>query len=267
MGAPVVAALLPLPPNPRKGLSVTSRLNVTESFVQGRLPLTQHSGKLRAGALCWPLVAKDILYACPFCRQLFQQGEVEICPDCELPIQPLDELPPSYEAKLLDPPPEAQPPEMESLPWTYLGRGRGLLLLLAVAGIGAFFAPWLNEQAPEVRVLSGFAFARHLGWLWAAGVAWFIMLPLVASRRTIYHMRGARLAVALLAAMVLMTVVLRLALTPPPSPLVPRRFEWGWGLYASGLLAVAALVAGLRFGGSLVDMPTRQGRRGDETLH
>jgi len=206
------------------------------------------------------------LYACPFCRQLFTEGEVTSCPDCDVEVRPLAELPPSHDAALLDPP-EAVPPEHELLPWTFAGRGRGLLLLLAGAGIGVFFAPWLHEHSPEIQVWSGLEFARHLGWLWAAGVSWLVMIALVASRRTINQMRGARVAVGFLAAADLLTVVMRLAMTPRQDPYLPLRFEYGWGIYASGIVALIALAVAFRFGGSLEDMPTQQPRRGDETLH
>jgi hypothetical protein len=206
------------------------------------------------------------LVACPFCRQLFGQGEARICPDCGIELRPLHELPPSLEAQALAPEPPL-PAEQEQLSWAYLGRGRGPLLLTAATGIALAFAPWLHESAPEVRVLSGVQFAHELPWLWAAPVAWFIMLAVVLSRRTIYHMRGSRLAVMLLALMVVMTVLWRIVLTPQSGPLVPRRFEWGWGLYASGLLGAAAIVLGWRFGGSPEQLPSRETRRGDETLH
>ena len=152
------------------------------------------------------------------------------------------------------------------LPLALLALARALLLL-AVAGIAVFFAPWLSEQAPEIRTLSGFAFARKLPWLWGAWVGWFIMLGLVASRRTVRQMRGARLAVMIMASFVLATVLMRIALTPTPHPLVARRYGWGWGLYSCGFLALIALVQGYRFGGSLEDMTTEQARPGDETLH
>jgi magnesium-transporting ATPase (P-type) len=206
------------------------------------------------------------LYACPFCRQLFTEGEVAQCPDCAIAVEPVDELPPSYDAELVEPEPPT-PPEYELVPMTYAGRMRGVLLLLAAAGLGAFFAPWLRESLPEIRVLSGFEFARKLAWLWAAPVAWFIMFALVLSRRTIYHMRGARLAVGILAVMVLMTVALRIGLLPEAGTLVPRSYQWGWGLYASGLLGACALGAALRFGGSPDSEPPPEQRQEDEPLH
>lgn len=206
------------------------------------------------------------LHACPFCRQLFSEGEVERCPECDVDVQPLDELPPSHDAELIEPEPP-DPPELQLLAWTYFGRMRGTLLLLAAVGIGLFFTPWLHEYAPEIRILNGYEFARELGWLWGPAVAWAILFAVVLSRRTIYHMRGARLAVILLALMPLMTVVMRIVLTPEATGIVPRRYEWGWGLYATGLLAIATIIASIRFGGSLEDMPTQQPREGDETLH
>ena len=207
------------------------------------------------------------LYACPFCRQLFTQGEVDECPECNIPLRPLADLPPSLEAQAIDPEP-AVAPEDELVSWTYLGRLRGPLMLLALSGIGVFFAPWLHQRAPEILDLSGFRFATILPWLWAAGVAWPFMLVLVASRRTIRQMRGSRVAVMFLAAMVVGTVAMRLIVQPSqPHKWVALRFSYGWGLYMAGLLGVAALIAGFFFGGPVNDMPTKQEREGDETLH
>ena len=206
------------------------------------------------------------LYACPFCREMFKPSEARTCPECGVALTALSKLPPSLELeedKLFD----DDPPHMEILPWTYARRGRALLLGLAVLGIVMFFAPWVRETAPEIQELSGAEFARKLGWLWAPAVAWFVMIPLVLSRRSIYKMRGARVAVAFLAGVVLTTVGVRLAFTPPSSPLRPLRFEWAWGIYATAIVGAAALIAAVRFGGKLDDVPTAKPRRGDETLH
>jgi hypothetical protein len=178
----------------------------------------------------------------------------------------MSKLPPSYDAKL-DEPEEPIPPHMETLPWTFAGRGRGALFGLAVLGVVAFFMPWLHEKAPELRDLSGFAFAQKLGWLWAAGIAPFVLAPLVATRRSIFRMRGARVAIAFLAVIMLLTVGMRMGVVPHSSSIRPVRFEWGWGMYASGLIAIAILAMAPFFGGRLDDIPTKQKRRGDETLH
>src|SRR5262245_9889511 len=107
------------------------------------------------------------LVACPFCRQMFPLGEAFQCPDCGLDLERLSSLPISYEATLEDPEPPL-PPHIETLPWTYLGRGRGLLFALAILGLIAFFAPWVRETAPNIQELSGFAMARRLPWIFFA---------------------------------------------------------------------------------------------------
>jgi hypothetical protein len=206
------------------------------------------------------------LYACPFCRQLFAGGEQTVCPDCDIRVRPLAELPPSHDAQVLEPD-EPTPPEDEVHSWFYLGRGRGPLALVALVGITVFFAPWLHESAPEIRTMSGFEFARRLAYIWAGGIAWFVMLPLVLSRRSIRQMRGARVAVGFLAAMVLLTVGVRLGVTPKQHPLIPIRYAWGWGLYAAGFLSAIALGLSARFGGSVADMPTQAKRPDGETVH
>ncbi|EYF02360.1 hypothetical protein [Chondromyces apiculatus] len=191
-----------------------------------------------------------MLEACPFCRQLFKPGEVSTCPECDLPLADLSRLPPSHDAQHLDPD-LPEPPHHQTLPWTYPGRGRALLLILALLGLIAFFVPWVHETAPELRDLSGFDLARRLFWMWAPPIAFFVMIPLVLTRRSIHRMRGARLAIALLATTALLTVVLRVGFTPPTTTLRPVRFTWGAGLYATAALAIATLAASVRFGGRL----------------
>ncbi len=130
-----------------------------------------------------------------------------------------------------------------------------------------FFAPWVHETAPELRQLSGYGLAKISGFFWAPATAWFVLIPLVLSRRSIYKMRGARVAVGFLAGMALMTVLTLLLRAPQSSAHRPVHFEWGWGLYASAVVALAAIGAALGFGGKLEDLPTKQPRRGDELLH
>jgi hypothetical protein len=206
------------------------------------------------------------LVACPFCRQMFAIGEAQACPECGLGLAPLSKLALSYDAELLDPEPPI-PAHMQRLPWTYARRGRALLFAIAAFGLVAFFVPWVRDLAPEIRDLSGFDLARKLPWMWAAGVAWFVMIPLVLSRRSIHKMRGSRIAIGFLAAVVLTVVGVRAGFTPSSSPLRPVRFEWTYGIYASGLLAITALLAAALFGGRLDDIPVKESARGDETLH
>ena len=146
------------------------------------------------------------LVACPFCRQLFEPGEASACPDCGLGLKDLGKLPPSYDAKI-------EYPEEPSLrTWrpcpgrTVSDRAGMLILALAVLGFAAFFAPWVQRVRAGAPVLSGFDLARLSGFFWAPAVAWFVLFPLVLTRRSIFKMRGARVAVGFLAAIALVTV-------------------------------------------------------------
>ncbi len=147
---------------------------------------------------------------------------------------------------------------MVVLPWTYFGRGRGLLALLGLAGLAAFFGPWVVETAPNLRTYSAFDMGLKLRWMWAAGIAFLVMVPIVLSRRTVFAMRGSRFAVGFLAAIALMTVIVRIASPQASSGLVPVRYEWGFGLYASGVIALLTIAAATRFGGDLKDLPIPQ---------
>jgi len=215
-------------------------------------------------AMSYASFALSDLIACPFCRELYQSGEAKVCPTCGLDLQPMSKLPPSYEAKLEDDWPEK--PEWETLPLHYWRRGRGPLLAAGLAGAVLFFVPWVSVQAPEFVSLSGFEIARTLGWVWGCLVAWITLTAVVASRRCVAKMRGARVAAALFSAIPLVTTVV-LALTPPGGGLVPVRFTYSPGFYATLVLALVALPFAFRFGGRIDDLPLMKGKSEGETLH
>lgn len=209
------------------------------------------------------------LVACPFCRELFTRGESTHCPACGLALTDLAKLPPSADALALDddfgiP----KQPHLETLPATYLARGRGALLALSALGLAAFFLPWIDMTAPDVRVMTGFDLARRTGFTWSVAVAWFVLLPVVLSRRSIDKMRGARVAAAFLSAVPVVTTSLLLS-SPPHSRYYPVAFHWGVGLYASLALGVVATIVSVRFGGRIDDVTVTRGevKASGATLH
>ncbi len=178
------------------------------------------------------------LDACPFCRETFAPGEHTECPTCGVKLETAA-APPAMVDALDDDDLDDEP----LLPWTHWGHGRGPLVLAAVLGLGLFLAPWVHAYMPDRAVYSGLEIARRTGMAWAAAVAWFTLLPVVLSRRSIPTMRGARVAAALLS--VLPGLVALLFLLHPPGNLEAHgvsmriRFAWGWGLY--GTLALSML--------------------------
>jgi hypothetical protein len=204
------------------------------------------------------------LLACPFCRELFQQGERSKCPVCGVALVAFEKLQPSHDALSEELP---APPEHELLPATYLGRGRGLLAALGLAGLVAFFLPWVDLTMPDVVALSGFALARRLGWGWCAGVAWFILVPTVLSRRTIFQLRGARVAAAFLAAVPGTTVAVLLARPPHGAHGVPVHFTFGPALYVTLVLSIIGLVASILLGGRTDDIRVRTGSSAGQLVH
>lgn len=206
------------------------------------------------------------LLACPFCREMFPRKEQQgPCPVCGVPLVALEKLPPSHDALSEDGiPPE---PEWEPLPVTFLRRGRGALALLAVAGLVAFFSPWVHETMPDIVTYSGFALARRLGWAWGAGVGWFVLLPVVLSRRSVMTMRGARVAASFLSAVPGLTAALLLARPPHGLHGVPLRFAFSWGLYGTLGLSLLALGFALFFGGRVDDIAVRRGTSAGQVVH
>ncbi len=223
-------------------------------------------------------MAKQLL-ACPFCRELFSQDEGDICPNCDIPLRPLAELPPSFEVR------EQQAIEWErtapadrTLPWYYAARGRALMLVLSLLGLATFFAPWIVITKPEIANLSGFTLTASRGfWFGGGAVAWFISVPLIVTRRTVNQMRGVRIILTLFAATSACQVVL-LYLNAPTKSVIPVAYTWGWGFYASAIVSLLAVPVAARFGGRADDLPAELGSElrpvsvaretsGDNTLH
>lgn len=198
------------------------------------------------------------LVACPFCRELFTRGEATECPSCGLALTALEKLPASQALDAEDDFGIPREPALEPLPPFFMGRGRGPLLVLCLLGLGAFFLPWVHMSAPEIQVLSGADLARRAGWIWTAPVGWFVLLPVVLTRRSIDKMRGARVAAAALSA-IPATAASILLLFPPRSKLVPLLFHWGAGIYATFALGLVATLISTRFGGRLDDVPATRG--------
>jgi hypothetical protein len=203
------------------------------------------------------LLAVARLLACPFCRSLFPSAEARQCPECGVKLVPMENLPPSLDVAVDElEAGEIVLPEQRPLPWNYFGRNRGALLLVAALGLMLFFVPWVELRMPEESVRSGFDLARgRAGWLWGGAAGWFVMLPLVWSRRTIARLRGIRLVTALFAAMTLIEAGMLLSTPPQPSHHVPLVIVWRWGIYASLANALLGIVLATRLGGDLRHLP------------
>jgi hypothetical protein len=204
------------------------------------------------------------LLACPFCHEMFEKREREACPVCGVALVAFEKLPPSEDALNEDGAPRE--PEYEPLPATYLGRGRGPLAVVAIAGLVAFVLPWVHLTMPDVVDYSGLELSTRLGWVWGAGVAWFVLAPTVLSRRSIVQMRGARVAACFLGSIPGVTAAILLA-RPPHAHGIPVRFAFQGGLYATLALSVAAVALGLVFGGRLDDISVERGTSRGQVVH
>jgi hypothetical protein len=194
------------------------------------------------------------LLACPFCRELFDRTEAERCPDCDIPLQPLHRLPPSYEAVEEEAARwERTLPEDEPLGFADLGRGRWELLGVAIASLLVFWlAPWVSVTSPYSEVRSGFSLARGpIGFLWGGATAWLVSMALVLSRRSIAQMRGVRAILMVFAAMTGSEVAMLLVMSPSRVQGLPIAYEWRWGLYAALALSAIGVALAARFGGAL----------------
>jgi hypothetical protein len=103
--------------------------------------------------------------------------------------------------------------------------------------------------------------------VWGAAVGWFVLVPTVLTRRSIMHMRGARVAASFLAAVPGITAGVLLTRPPHGSHGVPLHFSFEWGLYATLALSAAALGSALFFGGRVDDIALRRGSSAGQVMH
>lgn len=205
------------------------------------------------------------LVACPFCREMFELGEVKQCPLCGVAVTAFEKLPAAAHDVTEDG--VAPDPTEEVLPLTYLGRGRGLLIGLAIAGMILFFLPWMHTTLPNVDSYSGFDISKKLGWTWGACISWFVLLPTVVSRRTIFHMRGARVAAAFLAAVPALTAAILLLRPPTGGARVPLALTYQWPIFAAVFVGILGIFTGTRLGGRADDIKVKRGNSAGQTLH
>ena len=198
------------------------------------------------------------LLCCPFCRELFTgDDDVELCPECGVDLVSFQSLAPSPEAQLeLEALEAATPLAMRTRPFWDFGRGRGLLLICALLGLASYALPWFSQSSPETRVLTGFQLARHhVGWLWGGAIGWFILIPLLLTRRTIAAMRGVRMISAVFASMTALEVLVFVNMTASRQNHVLVQFAWEWGTWVSSFVSAVGTCAALTLGGSMPEVP------------
>lgn len=181
-------------------------------------------------------------------------------------LEKLEKLPPSHDAEH-DEAGVPLAPELEPLPWTYLGRGRGPIAALALLGVALFFLPWVHLTLPYIDEKSGFTLAHErIGWLWATFAAWVVLVPTVLSRRSILQLRGARVAAVFLSLIPAVAALVLLA-KPPHGGRIPVRFSWGISIYATVFTSLLATLLSLRLGGSTDDIAVPRGTSKGQSLH
>ncbi len=170
-----------------------------------------------------------------------------------LNLVPFHEVAPSPEAQLeQDYLVEQTPPEWRQLAFWDWRRGRGLLSLLALLGLASYALPWFSQSLPETRVLTGYQLARHhVGWLWGGAVGWFILIPLVITRRSIAAMRGVRMIAAIFASLTATEVLVFVNITSSRQNQVIVQFAWEWGIWVSCFLSALGACMAVTFGGAL----------------
>lgn len=197
---------------------------------------------------------------------MFEEGEAKACPVCGMALAKLHKLPPSVDA-MHDEAGVPTAPEVAPMPLTYLGRGKGPLAALAMAGLGFFFLPWVRLTMPYIASKSAFDLAHErIGWLWGICAAWVVLVPTVLSRRSIVQMRGARVATAFLSAIPTVAIGVLLA-KPPRGGIIPVRYTWDWPMWATLGVSLVAILVSIRLGGSIREIEVRRGSSNGQTLH
>ena len=200
------------------------------------------------------LAAVSGLLCCPFCRDLYTKDDaVERCPDCGVDLVPFYDVAPSPESQLeQDALLEQTPPEWRHLAFGDWRRGRGLVILLALLGLFSYSLPWFSQSLPETRVLTGYQLARHhVGWLWGGAVGWFILIPLVITRRSIAAMRGVRMISSVFASLTATEVLVFVNITSSHQNQIIVQFAWEWGIWISCFVSALGTCVAATLGGAI----------------
>lgn len=189
--------------------------------------------------------ARDEVLFCPFCQESFE-GE-RVCPDHELVLVPFEELPSARRADAAE--------QDEPLAPYDPRYGRGLLFVGVVVTLAGFILPFATTaMGDESLTLTGFELAARRPILWALPFVCMAMIVVLALRRSPAAMRGARLAVPMLALLAGMSVAFGVWVVR--SFAQERRQTWGMqvevviepGVWVMVAGLVLCIVAGLRLG-------------------
>ncbi len=199
---------------------------------------------------------------------MFEEGEREDCPVCGVALTDFSKLPLSLDA-MAEEGNVPTAPEMERLPAHYLGRGKGILVVLGLVGIVLFFLPWVQITFPDIDSRSAFRMAHgRAGWLFGALCGWLVLIPTVLSRRSILKMRGARVAAAFLSAIPGVCVVDLLSFPPKYDGYIPIKFEWLLPLYITLALSLVGIAVSIFFlGGRMDDIKVSRGTSAGQQVH
>jgi hypothetical protein len=127
--------------------------------------------------------------------------------------------------------------------------------MTAMLGLGLFFAPWVSLERPDEITLTGHDLASAgAPWIWGGVVGWFILIPLVLSRRSVNQLRGIRVIACFFAALTLGEATLLLLRPPEAHEYFGPGLAYSWGFFASAACAAVGLGLGVRLGGSLEDL-------------
>ena len=136
---------------------------------------------------------------CPFCREGFEDEHE--CPDHELPLVPWQRLPPEAHDGSADRPVG---------PWE-ARYGRGPVAVGSLATVVAFFLPCVSLRGAREATSTMLELAlNRAGRLWIVPLACVFTLMTLFRRRTLTAMRGARLAVPIVALMPSVALVMTL---------------------------------------------------------
>jgi hypothetical protein len=186
----------------------------------------------------------DQVLFCPFCGEGFE-GQTT-CPEHELLLVPWQRLPRQT----------AEPPADEPVPWFSPRSGRGSIAFGAALALLAFLVLPLARVEGDLK-MGGTMLQLALGGtprLWLVPAAAWAQLAILYRRRTPSSMRGARLAVALVALVPVLACVWTWVGAHDAVALLARgthqelHLRAASGAYAMALAVLAMLAGAVRLG-------------------
>ena len=199
------------------------------------------------------------LLACPFCREMFEEGEAKSCPVCGMKLAKFDKLPPSLDAVHDEGGVPARARARAASPGPTSVAARARSSRSASRASCSSSCPGCSSpcrtSTPSRASISRTSASAGCGRRSSAGSCSFPPSSAAATSRSCVA-RAWRLRFSAQFPAIAVGILLA---KPPRGGIVPVRYTWDWPIYAMLAVSLIAIVVAVRLGGRADDIKVSRG--------